>query len=102
MNLVLACMLTVLGTLWTPEHGFQLFAHNATKGTLTVTAVTAIYLKPGVEDTGDVPDPKNLENKTFVIAPVAVAPGADATISFPLGIDQTRFFDAGAQCEDPV
>lgn len=102
MNLLLACMLTVFGTLWTPEHGFQLFAHNATKSVLTVTAVTAIYLKDGAIDTGELPDPKNLTSQTFTIAPLRVLPGADATIAFPLGIDQSRFFDAGAQCEEPI
>lgn len=102
MNLIFACLLTVLGTLWTPEHGFQLFAHNDTKTPLAVTAVTAIYLKPGATDSGDVPDPRNLENKTFTIAPVVVPPGSDVTIPFPLAIDQQRFFDAGAQCAEAI
>lgn len=104
MHLILACFLTVFGTLWTPDGGFALQVVNPTKSQVAhVTGVKVVALAAGKADDGDVPDPTNFIRTIVPISPaIVVRPGQTASITYNPGVAQDLLYDADAICEDPV
>lgn len=110
MHIILACVLTILGTLWTPEYGFQMEAVNETQTPVTVTGVRVVYLKPGVVDDGEQPDPKNmlaaqLDATATVLMDTgirvnSVMPKQRVFINFDAPFTEDRFIDGDAVCEE--
>lgn len=99
MTVILACLLTVLGTLWTPTTGYQMSVINDTTFTAHVSVVDATFVK-GL-DTGETPDPANFANiKVHLPSAVTIKPKSAGVIAFPLGVDIDSFYNAMPECED--
>ena len=110
MHVILACVLTILGTLWTPDHGFQMEAVNNSQVTVQVSAVRVLYLKPGFVDSGDVPDQSNFLSAQLRVTAVenmdtgarlqSVAPNQHVFLDFAAPFAEDRFLGGGAVCGD--
>lgn len=99
MTVILACLLTVLGTLWTPTTGYQMSVINDTTVTAHVSVVDATFLR--APDTGEQPDPANFAHvKIALPKPVSIKPKSAGVIDFPLTLDIESFYNAMPECED--